>query len=225
VRRASSGAPRTVTDDQVEAVVVKTLTETPKNATQWSIRDMAKDTGMSRMAIQRIWSAFGLKPWRTETFKLSTDPLFVDKVRDIVGIYLDPPERAVVLCADEKSGIQALNRTQPVLALRPGVAERRTHDYVRHGVTDLFAALNVATGEVIPIIRRRHRATEFIQFLTAINTAVPAELDIHLVIDNPSTHKTPAASTCTSRPPARPGSTSSSAGSRSSSVLPSRIPS
>lgn len=186
------GAPRKVTDDQVEAVVVKTLTETPENSTHWSIRDMATQSGMSRMAVQRIWAAFGLKPWATETFKLSTDPLFVDKVRDIVGLYLNPPERAVVLCADEKSGIQALNRTQPVLPMRPGANERRTHDYVRHGVCDLFAALNVATGEVISQVRRRHRAKEFIGFLDAINTAVPAELDIHLVLDNASTHKTDA---------------------------------
>jgi transposase len=186
------GAPRTVSDDQVEAVVVKTLTETPTGSTHWSIREMAAEAGMSRMAVQRIWAAFGLKPWAAETFKLSADPLFVDKVRDIVGLYLNPPERAVVLCADEKSGIQALNRTQPVLPMRPGANERRTHDYVRHGVTDLFAALNVATGQVIGLVRRRHRAAEFIQFLRAVDAAVPADLAIHLVIDNSSTHKTDA---------------------------------
>jgi transposase len=185
------GAPRTFGDDAIEAVVVKTLTEQPKGATQWSTRDMAKVTGMSQRTVTRIWSAFGLKPWLADTFKLSEDPLFIEKVRDIVGLYLNPPERAVVLCVDEKTGIQALDRTQPTLPMRPGQAERRTHDYIRHGVTDLFAALNVASGQVIATTKPRHRAAEFKRFLIAIDTAVPPELDVHVVLDNSSTHKTP----------------------------------
>jgi len=184
------GAPRTVTDDDVERVVVKTLTDKPRDATHWSSRDMAKATGMSQTTVSRIWRAFGLKPWRTDTFKLSEDPMFIEKVRDIVGLYLNPPERAVVLCVDEKSQVQALDRTQPILPMRPGTPERHTHDYVRHGVTSLFAALNIATGAVIHETHRRHRTTEFNKFLVAIDKAVPAELDVHLVLDNASSHKT-----------------------------------
>jgi transposase len=186
------GAPRKFGDDAIEAIVVKTLSEKPKGSTHWSTREMAKVTGMSQPTVTRIWKAFGLKPWQTETFKLSEDPLFIDKVRDVVGIYLNPPEKAVVLCVDEKTSIQALDRTQPILAMRPGLAERRTHDYKRNGVTDLFAALNVATGEVIVSTRRRHRAAEFKDFLTKIDSVVPDNLDVHVVMDNSSTHKTPA---------------------------------
>jgi len=185
------GAPRKWGDDDIEAVVVKTLTDKPKNATHWSTRDMAAETGMSQRTIARVWNAFGLKRWLADTFKLSEDPLFIEKVRDIVGLYLDPPTHAVVLCVDEKTGIQALDRTQPILPMRPGQVERRTHDYVRNGVTDLFAALDVATGQVLTTIRRRHRAVEFKQFLVTIDKAVPAELDVHVVLDNSSTHKTP----------------------------------
>jgi transposase len=186
------GVPRTYNDDAIEALVVKTLTEKPKNATHWSSRDMAKATGMSQPTVTRIWRAFGLKPWAADTFKLSEDPLFVEKVRDVVGIYLDPPEHAVVVCVDEKTGVQALDRTQPILPMRPGQVERRTHDYVRNGITDLFAALNVATGEVLASTRRRHRAVEFLAFLSDLDKAVPAELELHVVLDNSSTHKTPA---------------------------------
>jgi len=153
---------------------------------------MAKESGLSASSVQRIWRAFGLKPHRTETFKLSTDPLFIDKVRDVVGLYLDPPEHAVVLCVDEKSQVQALDRSQPVLPLRPGQAERRTHDYKRHGTTALFAALNVATGDVLGKCYKRHRASEFKRFLAEIDARVPAALDIHIVIDNYATHKTAA---------------------------------
>lgn len=185
------GRPRVIGDDQVEAVIVKTLEEQPADATHWSTRSMAKATGMSQSAVSRIWRAFGLQPHRTETFKLSTDPQFVEKVRDIVGLYLDPPEKAVVLCVDEKTQVQALDRTQPVLPMRPGTPERRTHDYRRYGITSLFAALNVATGTVLSQVRRRHRAAEFLGFLKTIDAAVPAGLDIHLVLDNSSTHKTP----------------------------------
>jgi transposase len=186
------GAPRTISDEQVEQVVVKTLEELPNDATHWSTRSMARATGMSQSAISRIWRAFGLQPWRTETWKLSSDPQFIDKVRDIVGLYLNPPEHAVVLCVDEKTSVQAVDRTQPVLPLRPGLPERRTHDYIRHGTTSLFAALDAATGQVVHQTHRRHRATEFRKFLAAIDHAVPAELDVHVVIDNASTHKTPA---------------------------------
>jgi transposase len=186
------GGPRLISDDQVEEVVVKTLESTPKNATHWSTRSMAKEVGLSAGTIARIWQAFGLQPHRTETFTLSKDPLLVEKVRDIVGLYLNPPDRAMVLCVDEKSQIQALDRTQPLLPMRPGQAERRTHDYMRHGTTTLFAALDVATGQVIGKCFRRHRAREFLKFLKVIDDAVPAELDAHLVIDNYATHKTPA---------------------------------
>jgi transposase len=186
------GAPRKFGDDQIEAVVVKTLTEKPTDATHWSSRDMAKATGMSQPTVARVWRAFGLKPWASDTFKLSEDPLFIEKVRDVVGLYLDPPDHAVVCCVDEKTGIQALDRTQPILPMRPGQVERRTHDYRRNGLTDLFAALNVATGEVMATTRRRHRASEFIDFLNDVDKAVPADLAIHVVLDNSKTHKTPA---------------------------------
>src|SRR5579872_940180 len=159
------GVPRTYGDDAIEAVIVKTLTEKPRDATHWSTRDMAKATGMSQPTVSRIWKAFGLKPWATDTFKLSEDPFFIEKVRDVVGLYMNPPERAAVVCVDEKTGIQALDRTQPTLPMRPGQVERRTHDYVRYGVTDLFAALDVATGTVVTTTKRRHRAEEFKAFL------------------------------------------------------------
>lgn len=185
-----SGRPRSVTDADVERVITLTLETTPKDATHWSTRSMAERTGLSHMTIARIWKAFGLQPHRVETFKLSTDPLFVDKVRDIVGLYLDPPERAVVLCVDEKSQIQALDRTQPMLPMVPGQAERRTWDYVRHGTTTLFAALDTMTGRVIGSVHRRHRTTEFLKFLRKIDAQVPRHLDVHLIMDNYTTHKT-----------------------------------
>jgi transposase len=185
------GAPRQITDEQVEQVIVRTLESTPRGATHWSLRDMAKASGLSRTTVGRIWRAFGLQPHRSETFKLSTDPLLIEKVRDIVGLYLDPPDHAVVLCVDEKSQIQALDRTQPLLPMRPGQVERRTHDYTRHGTTSLFAALDVKTSRVISQFHRRHRSAEFRQFLDAIDAAVPRELDVHLILDNYGTHKTP----------------------------------
>jgi len=186
------GAPRTVSDAQVEAVVTLTLESTPRDATHWSTRAMAARCGLSQTTVSRIWRAFGLQPHRTDTFKLSPDPLFVEKVRDIVGLYLDPPERALVLCVDEKSQIQALDRTQPLLPMRPGQPERRTHDYVRHGTTSLFAALEVVSGKIIGPCLRRHRAVAFRRFLDTIEAAVPADLDVHLILDNYATHKTPA---------------------------------
>ena len=188
------GPPRTISDARVEEVVTRTLETKPTNATHWSTRGMARHTGLSQTAISRIWRAFGLKPHRAETFKLSADPYFVEKVRDVVGLYLDPPDRAVVLSVDEKSGTQALDRTQPVLPMTPGQAERGTHDYVRHGTTSLFAALDVATGRVIGKCQRRHRHQEFVKFLADIDAAVPHEdgVTIHLVMDNYATHKTPA---------------------------------
>jgi transposase len=186
------GKPRTVTDDMVEAVVVKTLEEKPKDATHWSTRSLAQATGMSKTTVGRIWKAFELKPHLAESFKLSTDPLFIDKTRDVVALYLDPPERAVVLCVDEKSQIQALNRAQPILPLLPGTPERRSHDYVRHGTTSLFAALDMATGKVIGSLHARHRAVEFKKFLERVDAEVPKDLDVHLILDNYSTHKTPA---------------------------------
>jgi transposase len=185
------GAPRTIDDARVDAVIAKTLEEQPSNATHWSTRTMAREAKLSQTAISRIWRAFGLQPHRQETFKLSTDPLFVEKTRDIVGLYIDPPVKAMVLCIDEKSQIQALDRTQPILPLAPGIAERRTHDYQRHGTTTLFAALDIATGEVIGQLHRRHRSSEFLKFLRTIEASVPRELDIHLVMDNYGTHKTP----------------------------------
>jgi transposase len=186
-----SGAPRTIEDARIEAVIVKTLESAPKYATHWSSRGMAKASGLSTSSVQRIWRAFGLQPHRLETFKLSTDPDFVTKVRDVVGLYVAPPERAVVLCVDEKSQIQALDRSQPMLAMRPGQPARRSHDYKRHGVTSLFAALDIATGRVIGKCYARHRATEFRKFLDEIEANVPDDLDVHLVIDNYATHKTP----------------------------------
>jgi len=186
------GPVRTVTDDQVEDVVVRTLETTPKGATHWSTREMAKQSGLSQSTVSRIWRTFGLKPHQVDTFKLSKDPQFIEKVRDVVGLYLDPPERAVVLCVDEKSQIQALDRSAPVLPMMPGMPERRTHDYLRGGVTTLFAALNAATGEIIGSLHRRHRAVEFKKFLAKLDKEIPAELDVHLICDNYSTHKTPA---------------------------------
>jgi transposase len=186
------GAPRKISDADVERLIAKTLETKPRGATHWSTRSMARETMMSQSAVSRIWRAFGLQPHRAETFKLSKDPLFVEKVRDIVGLYMAPPDRAMVLCVDEKSQIQALDRTMPLLPMKPGQAERRTHDYVRHGTTSLFAALDVKTGSVIGECHRRHRAQEFRQFLQTIDAAVPLDLDLHLVLDNLSTHKTPA---------------------------------
>ena len=186
------GKPRTIGDEDVERVIVKTLEETPAGATHWSTRSMAQATGMSQTAISRIWRAFGLKPHLVESFKLSPDPQFIDKVRDIVGLYLNPPEAAVVLCVDKKSQIQALDRTAPILPLLPGTPQRRTHDYRRYGTTNLYAALDLASGNVIADLTPRHRAEEFRRFLNLIDKTVPAHLDVHVVVDNSSTHKTPA---------------------------------
>lgn len=186
------GVPRKITDADVERVIVKTLEETPKDATHWSTRSMAAATGMSQSAISRIWRAFALQPHRAEVFKLSKDPLFIDKVRDVVGLYLDPPERALVLCVDEKSQIQALDRSEPVLPMMPGVPERRSHDYVRAGTTTVFTALDTATGKVIGSLHRRHRAVEFKKFLVKLDKEVPASLEVHLILDNYVTHKVPA---------------------------------
>jgi transposase len=186
------GAPRRISDAKIEQVIVTTLETTPRDATHWSTRALAARTGLSQSTITRVWRAFGLQPHRSETFKLSRDPQFIEKLRDIVGLYLQPPERALVLCVDEKSQIQALDRSQPLLPMRPGQVERRTHDYVRHGTTSLFAALDVATGKVIGECHRRHRAVEFRAFLDTLEANVPASLDVHLVLDNYATHKTPA---------------------------------
>ena len=186
------GRPRTVSDAQVEAVIVKTLEATPKDATHWSTRAMAREVGLSQSAVSRIWRAFGLQPHRQETWKLSRDPLFVEKVRDVVGLYLDPPERAVVLCVDVKSQIQALDRTAPILPMLPGTPERATHDDKRSGTSSLYAALDLATGKVIGSLHARHRAIEFKKFLTTLDHEVPADLEVHLILDNASTHKTPA---------------------------------
>lgn len=185
------GAPRQITDADVERVITKTLESTPREATHWSTRSMARASGLTQSAVSRIWRAFALQPHRTETFKLSKDPLFIEKVRDIVGLYLAPPERALVLCVDEKSQIQALDRSQPLLPMRPGQMERGTHDYTRHGTTSLFAALDVKAGQVIGECHRRHRAMEFRKFLDTIEDAVPPDLDLHLILDNYGTHKTP----------------------------------
>jgi transposase len=189
---ARPGRPRTIQDDQVAAVIERTLRSTPNDATHWSIRSMAATTGFSHTTIRRIWTAFGLQPHRSQTFKLSSDPLFVDKVRDIVGLYLSPPNRALVLSVDEKSQIQALDREQPVLPMMPGIPERRTHSYVRYGTTSLFAALDVASGFVIGKCYKRHRAAEFLDFLKQIDAQVPDGLDVHIIMDNYATHKTAA---------------------------------
>ena len=218
------GKPRSISDEQVERVIVKTLEEQPKDATHWSTRSMAAATGMSQSAVSRIWRAFGLKPHQTETFKLSPDPQFIDKVRDIVGLYLNPPEAAVVLCVDEKSQIQALDRSAPVLPLMPGVPARQSHDYVRNGTTNLYAALDVASGQVLAEMTPRHRAEEFRGFLNLIDASVPAHLDVHVVSTTPRPTRRPRssagssatrASRCTSRLLTAPGSISSSAGSPS----------
>ena len=184
------GTPRKLTDQDVERVLALTLESTPQAATHWSTRGMARVSGFSRASIHRIWQAFSLAPHRAETFKLSRDPLFIDKVRDIVGLYLAPPERALVLCVDEKSQIQALDRTAPLLPMRPGQIERRTHDYARHGTTTLFAALDTKSGELIGQTQPRHRSVEFRKFLDTIEQNVPAEMDVHLILDNYGTHKT-----------------------------------
>jgi transposase len=184
------GAPRTIKDDKVEAILVKTLESKPKDGTHWSTRLMAKDTGVSQSTVVRVWHAFGLKPHLEATFKLSKDPMFIEKVRDIVGLYMSPPDKAVVLCVDEKSQVQALDRTQPLLPMSPGYPERKSHDYVRHGTTSLFAALNVATGFVVGTCHKQHRHQEFLKFLKTIETNVPEGLDVHLVMDNYATHKT-----------------------------------
>ena len=183
------GAPRSITDKQVEEVVTRTLESMPQNSTHWSSRLMAAETGLSQTAIVRIWHAFGLQPHRVENFKFSKDPLFVEKVRDIVGLYLNPPHRAIVLCVDEKSQVQARNRTQPILPLAPGVPARQSHDYERHGVTSLFAALDVASGIAIGSCYRRHRHQEFLRFLNDVDANLPAVFDVHLVMDNYGTHK------------------------------------
>jgi transposase len=185
------GTPRQISDADIEAVIIRTLETTPRGATHWSTRAMAKATGFSHMTISRVWRAFNLQPHRTETFKLSPDPLLIPKVRDIVGLYMNPPDHAVVLCVDEKSQIQALDRTAPLLPMRPGQAERRTHDYKRHGTTSLFAALNAKTGTVIAETHRRHRSVEFRKFLDRVDASVPPTMDVHLILDNYGTHKTP----------------------------------
>jgi transposase len=186
------GAPRTISDLRVEEIVTKTLESQPVGMTHWSTREMSKKMGVSRESVRRIWKAFRLKPHQESTFKISKDPLLVDKIRDIVGLYLNPPERALVLSVDEKSQIQALDRTQTILPMRPGRIALRTHDYKRHGTTSLFAALDVATGKVIGSCMQRHRSREFIKFLDQIDKSVPGDLEVHLVLDNYSTHKTPA---------------------------------
>lgn len=185
-----SGRARSVDDETIQAIVDRVRQTRPKNATHWSVRSMSAEAGVSATTVHRIWRAFGLKPHLQETFKLSTDPHFVDKVRDVVGLYVNPPDRALVLCVDEKSQIQALNRTQPGLPLTFGKPATRTHDYKRHGTTSLFAALDVATGKVIGQLKRRHRSAEFLQFLNAIDASVPATIDVHLIMDNYATHKT-----------------------------------
>lgn len=187
-----SGAPRKVTDEQVEAIIAQTLESRPADATHWSTREMAKRCGFSRQTVSRLWRAFGLQPHRSESFTISSDPYFVDKVRDVVGLYLDPPANALVLCVDEKSQIQALERSQPVLPMRPGAPERRTHDYYRHGTLSLFAALEVATGRVISATKTNHRSQEFLSFLRQVEKAVPADLEVHAILDNYATHKTAA---------------------------------
>src|SRR4051794_10493577 len=186
------GQPRRISDAKVEEVIVKTLETTPRDATHWSTRSMAAEVGLNQTAVHRIWKAFGLQPHRQDAWKLSKDPLFIEKVRDVVGLYLNPPERAVVLCVDEKSQIQALDRTAPILPMLPGVPERATHDYKRSGTSSLYAALDITSGQVIGRLHSRHRAIEFKRFLATLDREVPAELDVHIVLDNSSTHKTPA---------------------------------
>jgi transposase len=186
------GRPRTISDADVERVITTTLETTPNDATHWSTRSLAAQVGLSQTAVSRIWRAFGLAPHRQDTWKLSKDPQFIDKVRDVVGLYIDPPERAVVLCVDEKSQIQALDRTAPVLPMLPGIPQRASHDYVRAGTSSLYAALDLATGKVIGSLHARHRAVEFKKFLQTLDREVPADLDVHVVLDNASTHKTPA---------------------------------
>jgi transposase len=186
------GRPRTVSDEQVEAVITATLESTPRDATHWSTRSMAAEMGLTQSAVSRIWRAFGLQPHRQDSWKLSKDPLFVDKVKDVVGLYLNPPERAVVLCVDEKSQIQALDRTAPIFPMMPGTPARASHDYKRAGTSSLYAALDIASGQVIGALHARHRAIEFKKFLTTIDREVPPDLQVHLVLDNVSTHKTPA---------------------------------
>ena len=186
------GQPRKITDAMVEEVITKTLESTPRDATHWSTRSMAREVGLTQSAVSKIWRAFGLQPHRQDTWKLSKDPQFVEKVRDVVGLYLNPPERAVVLCVDEKSQIQALDRTAPILPMLPGTPERATHDYKRAGTSSLYAALDIANGQVIGSLHARHRAIEFKKFLQTIDREVPAELDVHVILDNSSTHKTPA---------------------------------
>jgi transposase len=186
------GTPRRLTDAEVERVLTMTLESTPKNATHWSTRSLAAACGLSRSSVHRVWRAFALAPHRSESFKLSTDPLFIDKVRDIVGLYLNPPDKALVLCVDEKSQIQALDRLQPILPMRPGQVERRTHDYKRHGTTSLFAALDAKSGKVISQLHRRHRSLEFRKFLAKIEAEVPPGFAVHLILDNYATHKTAA---------------------------------
>jgi len=186
------GRPRVVDDAQIEALITATLETTPPDATHWSTRSMARQLGMSQSTVSRVWRAFGLAPHRQDSWKLSADPLFVEKVRDVVGLYLNPPERALVLCVDEKTQIQALNRTQPVFPMLPGTPARASHDYVRHGTSSLYAALDMGSGKVIGSLHARHRATAFLAFLRKIDAEVPADLDVHLVLDNSSTHKTPA---------------------------------
>jgi transposase len=186
------GRPRTVGDEQIKDLITKTLETSPPNATHWSTRSMAEQLGLSQSMVSRVWRAFGLAPHKQDSWKLSKDPLFVEKVRDVVGLYLNPPEHAVVLCVDEKTQIQALNRTAPVFPMLPGTPARATHDYVRHGTSSLYAALDLATGKVIGSLHSRHRAQEFLAFLKKIDAEVPADLDCHVVLDNASTHKTPA---------------------------------
>ncbi|WP_255025005.1 IS630 family transposase [Rhodococcus sp. GA1] len=186
------GRPRTVSDAKIKDLITATLESTPKDATHWSTRSMADHLGMSQSTVSRVWRAFGLAPHKQDSWKLSKDPLFTEKVRDVVGLYLNPPERALVLCVDEKTQIQALDRTQPIFPMLPGTPQRASHDYVRNGTSSLYAALDIASGKVIGSLHARHRATEFLAFLRKIDAEVPADLDVCLVMDNASTHKTPA---------------------------------